>query len=182
MASSFCSIVPNLPINNAVCPAPSIVDDRPAERRGFTVPANKNTVGHQSRDQPESTLPFPKGIWKGKVFAQLTIAGRSANYAPGKARMRCRCTCGNECVVRLDHLKRGHTKSCGCIQTAKGQYKNGEKQSILGSITALSTRDKALDIMGHLLRQVLCHKHYRQFRGEVGRTLPPLPEIGGLTE
>jgi hypothetical protein len=160
MASSFCSIVPNLPINNAVCLAPSIVDDRPAERRGFTVPANKNIVGHQSRDQPESTLPFPKGIWKGKVFAQLTIAGRSANYAPGKARMRCRCTCGNECVVRLDDLKRGHTKSCGCIQTAKGQYKNGEKQSMLGSITALGKTELVPEIRPSTLWVTFCAKCY----------------------
>lgn len=26
----------------------------------------------------------------------------------------CRCDCGNECVVGLNHLRSGHTVSCGC--------------------------------------------------------------------
>ena len=33
--------------------------------------------------------------------------------SPGKRRFLCRCSCGNEVEVRLDHLRSGHTGSCG---------------------------------------------------------------------
>lgn len=29
---------------------------------------------------------------------------------------KCRCDCGNEVVVMGQHLRSGHTKSCGCVQ------------------------------------------------------------------
>jgi len=29
----------------------------------------------------------------------------------------CRCECGNEKIVLLDHLKRGNIKSCGCLKS-----------------------------------------------------------------
>jgi hypothetical protein len=33
--------------------------------------------------------------------------------SPGKRRFLCRCSCGREVPVRLDHLRSGHTQSCG---------------------------------------------------------------------
>lgn len=29
---------------------------------------------------------------------------------------KCKCDCGNECVVFGGHLRQGHTTSCGCVQ------------------------------------------------------------------
>ena len=51
----------------------------------------------------------------GMTFGQLTVIERAENTKDGKARWLCRCTCGNECVVRAKDLKRGQ-KSCGCEQ------------------------------------------------------------------
>ncbi len=38
-----------------------------------------------------------------------------ADKKNGKRYMRCRCDCGNETEVLLDHLRSSHTKSCGCL-------------------------------------------------------------------
>ena len=32
---------------------------------------------------------------------------------------RCKCDCGNECIVNKIYLKRGQTKSCGCLKGRK---------------------------------------------------------------
>jgi formate dehydrogenase assembly factor FdhD len=49
-------------------------------------------------------------IKKGAQFGDLTIVGE----IDGARRMfRCKCVCGAKTDVRLDHLRSGHTSSCG---------------------------------------------------------------------
>lgn len=43
----------------------------------------------------------------------LYECGRSKN---GSVLWKCRCACGNECVVRGSCLKNQHTQSCGCLK------------------------------------------------------------------
>ena len=44
--------------------------------------------------------------------------------SPGKRRFLCRCSCGNEVEVRLDHLRSGHASSCGrCGLEYRGERK-----------------------------------------------------------
>jgi hypothetical protein len=51
----------------------------------------------------------------GKVFGKLhVITPEKANG--GFTRWRCRCDCGNECVVRTANLRSGTTRSCGCLR------------------------------------------------------------------
>lgn len=56
----------------------------------------------------------------GVSFGRLTIIKRADDrIAPGnklKAMAICRCECGNEKAIAVESLRRGHTKSCGCIQ------------------------------------------------------------------
>lgn len=42
----------------------------------------------------------------------------------------CKCTCGNERIVRSTELTRGHTKSCGCMN----KYNNSRKYKGVGLI------------------------------------------------
>jgi len=50
----------------------------------------------------------------GQVFGRLTVvaAERRENY---ETSWRCRCICGGETEVRESSLRRGNTKSCGCL-------------------------------------------------------------------
>jgi hypothetical protein len=52
----------------------------------------------------------------GKRFGRLVVIGRADDIDPGRPRWLCRCDCGNERVVRGISLRKGDTKSCGCIQ------------------------------------------------------------------
>jgi hypothetical protein len=59
-----------------------------------------------------------KAIEQGQQFERLTVLGRSEKQDRfGAIYVRCRCTCGNEVVVRLNSLRTGNTRSCGCIST-----------------------------------------------------------------
>lgn len=52
----------------------------------------------------------------GESFGELFVLGRAPNQ--NKAVMwKCRCSCGNECVVWSNNLRNGHSKSCGRCNT-----------------------------------------------------------------
>lgn len=52
--------------------------------------------------------------WVGKTFGRLTVI-RHERYEKGQHYWRCRCSCGNETVVRQQHLSSGKARSCGCL-------------------------------------------------------------------
>ena len=53
-------------------------------------------------------------------FGILTVLSRAENQ--GKTVMwNCRCDCGKQTIVSGNNLRRGHTKSCGCLKTLAGQ-------------------------------------------------------------
>lgn len=65
----------------------------------------------------------------GKRFGLWTVIERAKTSGP-YVMWRCKCDCGNEGVVRANSLKRGDSKSCGCLlrkvnaiaQTKHGHY------------------------------------------------------------
>ena len=52
----------------------------------------------------------------GQKFGKLT----TLQYL-GNSRWLCKCDCGEETIAVANHLRRGHTISCGCIRS-KGEY------------------------------------------------------------
>lgn len=50
-----------------------------------------------------------------------------------KAQWKCKCVCGNECIVSLTHLRSGHTKSCGCWKRKITQETNKKIHSKINS-------------------------------------------------
>lgn len=66
----------------------------------------------------------PRRDITGRVFGRLTAVRVEAPPRPGKTRWVCRCCCGAECSVTVDHLTTGHTTSCGCWQEER-RFKHG---------------------------------------------------------
>ena len=72
----------------------------------------------------------------GQVFGRLTVMHHEEVRGSGKSKAhyyRCKCSCGNEKVIRLTDFKTGRTKSCGCMQRERaallgkqGKLPNGE--------------------------------------------------------
>lgn len=51
----------------------------------------------------------------GSMYGRLTVLSK-ADSVNGKVRWLCRCSCGNVKTYIPANLKRGLTKSCGCLQ------------------------------------------------------------------
>lgn len=51
----------------------------------------------------------------GDTYGRLTVISLHSNINYRK-KFYCRCTCGNEVIVSMSHLRTGHTTSCGCLQ------------------------------------------------------------------
>lgn len=51
----------------------------------------------------------------GKKFGRLTVIKRAQNNKYNKGMWKCKCDCGNECVVTGSSLRSGVKNSCGCL-------------------------------------------------------------------
>lgn len=55
---------------------------------------------------------------KGQRFGRLVAVEKSPNKR-GRTAWKCVCDCGNEIIVTTTDLRRGHTRSCGCIHSER---------------------------------------------------------------
>lgn len=62
-------------------------------------------------------------IINGQIFGKLTIINEVDKLVLPSGQFNraflCKCNCGKETIVRLLHLSRGRTISCGCIQSTR---------------------------------------------------------------
>lgn len=82
-------------------------------------------------------MPSPLSL-VGQTYARLTVLSRDPqNTADGKSRWKCACECGNEVVVSSRGLKKGTTRSCGCLKA--DMLRSPERKELLDSIRAVSS-------------------------------------------
>lgn len=62
----------------------------------------------------------------GKTYGYLTVIER-AGSKNSRAMWKCKCKCGNECVVSGKLLRSGHTQSCGCLKIERTIARNIER-------------------------------------------------------
>ena len=84
----------------------------------------------------------------GQPFGRLLVLYECGRSKGGNVLWKCRCDCGNECIVGSDALKTQRTQSCGCLQrdrtrermTIYGLYTNHRRlyQSILNHFKWIS--------------------------------------------
>ena len=65
----------------------------------------------------------------GQVFSRWTIICRAPADKHRHTMWLCRCTCGTERAICGLNLKRGATRSCGCLEHELRQEQKGEKSS-----------------------------------------------------
>ncbi|MBQ9268712.1 MAG: hypothetical protein IJ206_04235 [Oscillospiraceae bacterium] len=73
----------------------------------------------------------------GQKFGMMTVLGRAVNDPAGKARCLCRCDCGKEKVMRIEHLRNNPMPNCGCYsheQWVKKSTKHGTEGTPLYTI------------------------------------------------
>ena len=65
----------------------------------------------------------------GQPFERLTVIARAPNIKSRSAHWHCVCDCGTEVIVDGKNLRRGHTRSCGCLRpdaTRRSSTKHGQ--------------------------------------------------------
>lgn len=55
----------------------------------------------------------------GKTFGYLQVVERAENSKSNRTQWKCKCKCGKEVIVSTSNLRKGHTKSCGCLKIEK---------------------------------------------------------------
>ena len=51
----------------------------------------------------------------GQTFGRLTVLEFAGINNQGGSMWRCKCSCGNECILSGHSMVTGHTRSCGCL-------------------------------------------------------------------
>ena len=62
----------------------------------------------------------------GNTYGYLTVIDRAENKN-NRAMWKCKCKCGNECIVAGKLLRNGHTQSCGCLKIERTIQRNIER-------------------------------------------------------
>lgn len=79
----------------------------------------------------------------GQTFGHLTVVEESSKRSGGHVTWLCKCSCGNPELVCIDgnHLRSGHTKSCGCLQKEKAS-------EMMKKIQPLGVKSQEKDLTG----------------------------------
>lgn len=51
----------------------------------------------------------------GQTFGRLTVLSEAGRYKKNMATWNCQCSCGNTTIAISNNLRKGNTKSCGCL-------------------------------------------------------------------
>lgn len=80
----------------------------------------------------------------GSKFGRLSVIERNGSSKGKEALWKCKCDCGGTAIVSTNDLRRGHTKSCGCLQierTMKISTKHGmSKDNLFFSWNMMKSR------------------------------------------
>lgn len=85
----------------------------------------------------------------GQIFGKLTVLGKydtipRKDGKGSRSRWKCKCDCGNECLVLRDNLVKGNTQSCGCMGNETRFVKSEERLvgKRIGMLTVIKRVDK----------------------------------------
>ena len=70
----------------------------------------------------------------GQTYGRLTVI-ELAQRGEGGVKWRCRCTCGNEVVVKTGNLQSGNSQSCGCLSAEKARAQHSQRRGKYSDLT-----------------------------------------------
>ena len=85
---------------------------------------------------------------RGKRFGRLLVRDRAGQTKNRNALWFCDCDCGNQARVTGHHLRKGHTRSCGCIVTKHGHAKRGHHSGEYRSWASMRLRCTTPSVRG----------------------------------
>lgn len=84
-----------------------------------------------SKSNIRNFIPTPENL-SGRKFGRLTcVSLTDKSMWKHGVEWLCVCDCGNHTVVSANNLKRGHTKSCGCLNTELYEYRTAKFKEYL---------------------------------------------------
>jgi hypothetical protein len=95
----------------------------------------------------------------GQQFNRLSVVGLFGKTKSGNSLWSCVCTCGKEKVVEDSQLKRGRTKSCGCLRIENSTKHN---QAHSGKCTRVYQ-------LWHSIKRRCYNKNFPQYKDYGGR-------------
>lgn len=84
-------------------------------------------------------MPMPKMNLIGQKFTRLTVVEFAGQDSKQQSKFKCVCDCGNQITILGILLKRGNSKSCGCLRVEKGR-KIGLKSKLHGMVNTPTYR------------------------------------------
>lgn len=86
----------------------------------------------------------------GARFGRWTVIGKAPDWSVKRPAWHCRCDCGTERAVLRNHLRSGHSQSCGCLKAEASSMANSATLTgkTFGRLTVIErcgsqrTRDK----------------------------------------
>jgi len=89
----------------------------------------------------------------GQTFSRLTVLA----YEPGRhpSHWRCQCECGNETIVLGKNLKKGNTRSCGCLKLSKYYKGPGTRHHSAGYVCKKAPHHPRADSDGYVYEHIL---------------------------
>ena len=90
----------------------------------------------------------------GKKFNHLLVVAE-AESKNGRKMWKCKCDCGNFCVVSGQYLRNGRAKSCGCMRKQRAKKMGLNNRRDFGCMNCGSDKHYA---------KGYCHNCYEKYR------------------
>jgi len=97
----------------------------------------------------------------GNRYGRLTVVCREESIKDGVARWLCQCDCGGKKVVIGSKLRRGETRSCGCLEQETRAH-NGHRRSVHNM-----SESRLYGVWSGMKTRCNCpsHPHYEDYGG-----------------
>jgi 5-methylcytosine-specific restriction endonuclease McrA len=107
----------------------------------------------------------------GKKFYRLTVIRKDVRKSYGNICWLCRCDCGKELVVFGGNLRRGFTRSCGCLQDENRRKPTSDKTKKLMSMAHKGKQKHSIEVRKKMSLTRKGRKHTEEQKQKISNAL-----------